>query len=241
MKPLSSDAPLPGLNAPEAMQARPVTTGPEADAARAVSFDRPLVELPGWGDPRLARQVAKATRAGREQGRAEGYAIGWAEGRRAAAERERQEAAQRTAREEATRRHLTGQAQTVLAALATAARTLAEQVTPAWDELVENLLDGALALAAAALDRELAGVDAEVREALRTALRLLPSADVVTVHANPGDLAVLRGPAGTGLPDGVQLVADPTVAAGTVLARTPLHSLPVDLRAALRTAQEVLR
>jgi flagellar assembly protein FliH len=231
---MSELAPMTTLRAPI------VTSGTVADGARAVRFDRPLLDLASWGDPRLARHIAEATRAGREQGIAEGYATGWAQGRRAAAEAERTEVAERAAREEATRRQLAARAQTLLAGLAQAARTLTEQVAPAWDEIVEVLLDGALRIAAASLGRELTAVDAEALEAARTALRLLPSADAVVLHLNPDDAALL-GADVEGLPAGLSVVPDAGIPAGTVIARTAMQTLPVDLRAGLLAAEEVLR
>lgn len=231
-RPLSTDGTSP-------RRAPIVTSGPATDDVRAVRFDRPLVDLPSWADPRLARQLAEATRAARAQGLAQGYAAGWAQGRQAAAEAERTDAATRAEHEEAAHRRLTARAQSLLASLAQAGRTLTEQVAPAWDELVDVLLDGSLRIAAAGLDRELAAVDAEVLEAARTALRLLPTADVLTLHVHPDDVALLG--AGEDLPAGLSIVADVTVAKGTVVARSPLQSLPVDLRAALRHAEEVLR
>lgn len=236
-KPLSSNA----FSTLPAEQRIPVVAPREAaDNARPVRFDRPLVEQPGWADPRIDRQVAEAARAAREQGLAEGYATGWAQGRRAAAEREKAETAERTAREEAHRRALTVRTQGMLAALATAARTLGDQVAPGWDGLVDTLLDGALAIAAAGFDRELTALDAETLQAARTALRLLPSAEAVTVHVNPADLQLFGDAADEALA-GLRLTADAAVPTGTVVARTPLHSLPVDLRAALRAAEEVIR
>ncbi|HEY6795718.1 MAG TPA: FliH/SctL family protein [Kineosporiaceae bacterium] len=217
-----------------------VTSGEAANAARAVNFDRPLVEQPGWADPRIGRQIAEALRAGRQQGLAEGYAAGWAQGRREAAEREAAEAAERAAREEATRRVLAVRTQGALAALARAARTLADDVAPAWSGLVDALLEGSLAIAAAALGRELAAVDADVLEAARTALRLLPHTDTVTLHVHPADVDLFEA-CDAGPLDGVQVVPDDTVERGAVLARTPVHALPVHLRDALRAAQEVLR
>jgi flagellar assembly protein FliH len=218
-----------------------VTSGSETDGARVVRFDRPLVDQPAWADPRMGRQLAEASRAAREQGLAAGYATGWAQGRRDAAAAERADAAARAEREEAARRQQAARAQTLLASLAQAGRTLSEHAAPAWDELVEVLIDGAMGILAAGLGRELSAVDAETLEAARAALRLLPGDDAVTLHVNPGDVPLLGNGEVDGLPDGLTVVADAGVAAGTVVARTPLQSLPVDLRAALRTAEEVLR
>jgi flagellar assembly protein FliH len=217
-----------------------VTSGADADGARAVRFDRPLLDLHSWADPRLARDLAEVSRAAREQGLAEGYAAGWAQGRRAAAETERTEATRREQAAEAVRRQTATRAESLLTALAATARTIADQAAPAWDELVDVMLDGSLRLAGVSLQRELASVDSEVLEATRTALRLLPAGESVTLHVHPDDVALLVDPA-VDLPAGLSVTGDPTVAAGTVVARTPLHSLPMDLRAALRVAEEVLR
>jgi len=220
-----------------------VATGDDADGATAVRFDRPLVEQPGWADPRIARQIAEVSRSARAQGLAEGYAAGWAQGRRAAAEREAAEVAERTAREEATRRALTVRAQGLLVTLAQAARTLADQVVPAWDDLMDVLVDGALSVAAAGFGRELASLDAPALEAARTALRLLPPTDAITLHVHPSDLELFGEPdeGASATFQGVPVVVDPGVAPGAVVARTPLQSLPVDLPAAFAAAEEVLR
>jgi flagellar assembly protein FliH len=243
MKPLSSDATMSDAT----MRQPVVTSGAQADAARAVRFDRPLVEIAGWGDPRVARQVAEATLAGRRQGLAEGYAEGWAQGRRAADARAQEEHAERAEREASTRRQLTSRSQTLLANLAQAGRTLSEQAAPAWDELADVLVEGAVAIAAAAFGRELAAIDDETLEAVRAALRLLPAAEAIALHVHPSDVELLgRDGAGAAtaaqpLPAGLRVVADPAVATGTVVARTCLHTLPVDLKACLRAAEEVLR
>jgi flagellar assembly protein FliH len=237
-----------------------VRSGEAAADVTAIRFDRPLVEHPGWADPRIARQIAEVTRAARERGTAEGYAAGWAQGRRAATEREVAELAERAAREETARRALTARTQAMLATLATSARTLADQVVPTWDGLMDTLLDGAVAVVAAAFGREVAALDGEALEAARLALRLLPPAEALTLHVNPADLELFgedtaeggRGDAAEGgLADGaaerdpafegLRIVPDTTVPAGTATARTALQSLPVDLQAALRAAEEVLR
>jgi flagellar assembly protein FliH len=226
-----------------------VTSGAQADAARAVRFDRPLVESPAWGDPRLARQVSDAARAGRERGLAEGYAEGWAQGRHAAGARAREEAAERAQAAEAVRAQTASRAQSLLAELAQAARALTEQAVPAWNELTDVLVEGALAIAAAGLARELTSIDDRTLEAVRTALRVLPGNQAIELHVHPGDAALLTSPppgagdtaAAPAVPEGVTVVPDADVAAGTVVARTALHSLPVDLLAGIRAAQEVLR
>jgi flagellar biosynthesis/type III secretory pathway protein FliH len=225
-----------------------VATDADAEAARPVRFDRPLVEVPGWADPRVTRQIGEAIRDARLQGKAQGYADGLARAMREARQRERAEAAERATREEATRRALTQRTQEMLASVAQAGRALTAEVLPAWDALVDTLLDGALGLAAAALGRELSAVDAAALEAARAALRQMPATRAeVRLHVNPADLDLF---AGATAPDGdaeenplagLQVEPDPRVPAGTAVARTALQSLPVDVQAALRAAEEVLR
>lgn len=234
--------------------------GAQIRPARLDNQLRRTVIDPTYSDAVLEEIVAQSAREARDAARAEGYAAGWAQGRRAATEREAAELAERAAREETARRALTARTQAMLATLATSARTLADQVVPTWDGLMDTLLDGAVAVVAAAFGRELAALDGEALEAARLALRLLPPAEALTLHVNPADLELFgedtaeggRGDAAEGgLADGaaerdpafegLRIVPDTTVPAGTATARTALQSLPVDLQAALRAAEEVLR
>jgi flagellar biosynthesis/type III secretory pathway protein FliH len=224
-----------------------VASDADAEAARPVRFDRPLVEVPGWADPRVTRQIGEAIRDARAQGKAQGYADGLARAMREARQRERAEAAERAAREEATRRALTQRTQEMLASVAQTGRALTAEVLPAWGALVDALLEGALGIAAAALGRELSTVDAEALEAARAALRQMPATRAeVRLHVNPADLDLFAGI--TAADDdaenplaGLHVEPDPRVPAGTAVARSPLQSLPVDVQAALRAAEEVLR
>jgi len=218
-----------------------VATGDEADAATPVRFDRPLIEQPGWADKRVARHIAQIAKTAREHGVAQGYADGYVKGRRDAMIQARKESAERAAREETQRKALATRAQGMLAALAQASRTLTDQVTPAWESVVDVLVEGAVDVVAAVFGREVAALDAPVLESVRAALRLLPPAEGLAVHVNPEDVALFGADGDAGLPDGVRLEADAGVAPGTAVARTPLQALPIDLQAALRAAVEVLR
>ncbi|HET9657792.1 MAG TPA: hypothetical protein VFP72_20740, partial [Kineosporiaceae bacterium] len=66
---------------------------------RAIRFDQPLQEGAaarlGWADPEIEHRLERAAQQAREQAQSLGYAAGWAQGRQAAAERERLEAAER--------------------------------------------------------------------------------------------------------------------------------------------------
>jgi flagellar assembly protein FliH len=210
---------------------------------RPARFDRPLAHgMSGagssWGDPRIDLIVARAAEEAREAARGSGYAVGWAQGRQAAAEAERVEADRRRAEDAACAQADAVRLEAVLRALDGAAAQVRAASAPAWADLADTLVDGVLELARTVLGRELATVDALLAEQLRIALRTLGEAPGLTVRLNPTDLALVTA---VPMPDGVALVADPSVPAGSVQAQTPTQRLLVDLPAALERAMEVLR
>ena len=258
MKPSSTDPAVPRPRTPgdalpdehahdwaDARPDDPAGNGPRDPAAvRVVRFDRPLrseAESLGWADPRIRQRIQDAAEQAREEAYALGYSAGWAQGRQAAAEQARQEEAER-ARVAARALQAQGErARVLLAELGEAAGQATRSAVPAWTQVADAIADGALGIARAALGRELAAVDAEVADAVRTALRALADADRVTVHVHPADLDLLRGLAADELPDHVRLAGDPTVPPGGVLAATPVQRLLRDLPAAVARAEEVLR
>jgi flagellar assembly protein FliH len=229
---------------PSSSDTRGVADALAGSAVRPVRFERPLhaagpgARTPGWGDAGLDGALAEAVEAARAEGLAQGYAAGWAAGRQAAAEREAAETVERARAAEADRRALAARAESLLAALAAAATSAATAAEPTWDELGDVLADGALALARAALARELASVDADLELRMRAALRLLAGDGRVVVLLAPQDAAAL---AGVRLPEGTELVADAALAPGTVAVRTDARRLLLDVPAAIAAAEEVLR
>ncbi len=213
-------------------------------AVRAARFDRPLAGAEaarlgaGWGDPALDALLADAVEEGRRQGLAQGYATGWAAGRRAAAEREAVETAARAEQAEADRREQARRADQVLASLAAAAATLAGTHAPGYEELADVLTDGALAIARAAVARELLSVDDDLERRVRAAVRELAGDGHLVLHLHPDDAALLAGAA---VPAGAELVPDPAVTRGTVSVRGEVRRLHHDVAAAVAAAQEVLR
>src|SRR4051794_26536685 len=127
--------------------------GIEAPQVRPARFDRPLSGPEaarvgaGWGDPALDAQIAEAVAEGRRHGLAQGFAAGWAWGRRAAAEREAVDAAARAEAAEAERLQERARAEELLSALADATRSVASSAAPEYEELADVLIDGALAVA----------------------------------------------------------------------------------------------
>lgn len=216
----------------------------DAPQVRPARFDRPLSGPQaarlgaGWGDPALDAQIAEATAEGRRHGLAQGFAAGWAAGRRAAAEREAVEAAARAEAAEAERLHERRRAEELLAALADAARSAASVAAPEYEELADVLADGALAVARAALARELSNLDDDLKRRVRTALRALAGDGRLVLRLHPDDLAVIEG---VRLPADAELVADDTLPARAVAVRGEVQRLRLDVPAAVAAAEEVLR
>lgn len=244
-RPASDPAPAPvpaAAPAPASVTASVTASAAEPSVGfRPARLDRPIgrrLLAPGYADPALESMVAAAAGKAQEAARAHGYAAGWAQGRQAAAEQAAAEQQARTARLEQDRREVATRGQALLAALAEAVRREQHAAAPQWHDVADALADGAMALAAAALGRELATVDEPLLEAVRVAVRTLGDPDTVAVHLHPADAATLTL---ADLPAGVRLVPDPEVPQGAVHAQTPVQRLLVNLPAALAAAEEVLR
>ncbi|WP_369069041.1 FliH/SctL family protein [Kineococcus terrestris] len=202
----------------------------------------------------------EAARAQREAARAAGYAEGWAEGMRQASERaaaerlaERQASRASAAAHEAHRAQVLARAEGALLDAADAVRAERE---PTVGALADTVLELALDLAGAVLDREVSLASSPVLEAVQRALRPLDATRPVTVRLHPQDLDALTGPEGPGAhhpsgaalkgPDGgadAQLVTylpDPTLQPGDALARQGDTEVDAGLRASVARALEAL-
>ena len=131
-------------------------------------------------------------RAGFDAGYADGLAAG-----RAAAEAE-QEA--RRAELDAQQAHTA----VLLAAIADAAGRIDARQAAAFGDVAHEVAEAALALAAAVIGREPAIAVTSVAQALA----LVPGAIDPVVRLHPDDVAIVQ------VPDGVRVVADPTVGPG---------------------------
>ena len=137
-------------------------------------------------------QVARPSLAEeRTAAAAAGYAEGWATGRQQALAAAQAEAEQRAMEHAALQAALHQQANSAVAALAQAAHQLHQRHLPVLDEMGETLLDAALSLASAILDRELQGLDDTALLALRRTVSPLPGDGPVRVRLSPADHAEL--------------------------------------------------
>jgi len=201
----------------------------------------PTAPLEGLLHP-LQRAALDAVSAEvRQAARAEGYAVGWAEGRRAAEEAAILEAtAAATARAEEAARSRAVLASAV-EALGAAADTLeARAVVPAGD-LADAIVTGAFELAQTLLGRELQLAADPGLDAIRRALVLLPENRPVTARLNPDDASVCRdGIADAALSRDVLIVADPTVERGGAIVDCDSSRVDAQLGPALERVREVL-
>lgn len=168
-----------------------------------VPIDRGDVARRPDGERRGAEALAWATghRQGYEQGRAEGLEAGRIDGRRSG---------EQVAREEARRGF-----ETAMAGLEAALLARATAQEEAGRALAEQVVELALAVAGAVLDRELAVAADPGAEAIRRALGSLSDRADAVARLHPDDLAALQADPAELAPDRVlQLVADPTVGPG---------------------------
>ncbi|MDQ1293682.1 MAG: flagellar assembly protein FliH [Actinomycetota bacterium] len=200
----------------------------------------------GWADPHLDRLLNEAMARARAQATQEGFTEGLRQGR----ERAAQEAAAQTLRRDQDRfeqgQQLALHVNHLLTALQEAVQQQSEELVPAWDELADALLDGALTIARSALGRELTSLDAQALQALRVAVRSLSGSNDLQVRLNPEDLRILSHATGDDsleavCPVGVHLAPDPQVPRGGVQAQATTKRVKILLSEALARAEEVLR
>jgi flagellar assembly protein FliH len=217
-----------------------IDAGADQVSVRPAHLDRPLRRTtlePTYTDPHLEELVRVAADRARHEARAEGYAAGWSQGRQAAAERAGAERAAIAQQAVLARQAVSAQVRQLLAELAGAAASARAATAPEWIEVADVLAEGALQLAAAALGRELKSIDGAVIKAVKSALRHLAEPAEAVIHLSPNDAAMLADDDSIA----VQVVADPNVPDGSVIALTPAQRLRHDLPAALAAAEEVLR
>jgi flagellar assembly protein FliH len=188
---------------------------------------------------RLAPSVESAA------GYADGYAAGWAAGTRAAARTAALEQ-MRAAEEEVTRiKRRAASCHAAVALLMTAAEAARARTAPVLDEARGTLAAAALVLAEAVLGMELADGATSARAALLRALAVRDDEEVVSIRMHPEDIALLRtglsdGAGVMGIPDGVELAADPGLARGDAVAELADGYLDARLSTALARVRRVL-
>ncbi|WP_330186215.1 FliH/SctL family protein [Dactylosporangium sp. AC04546] len=203
-----------------------------AGAAPSARFDvdlREREELP----PELVAQV-------RAEAEAVGYADGWAQGMREA-QASADEEADRVAAEMAAMADMhRRRVERALQAVGAAAAELERRMVPAAQDVEEQIVATAFALAEAVLGRELRTTTEPGREALARVLALAPSGSPVTVRLNPDDRRTI-GQRELVL-DGrtVSIVEDAGLQPGDAIAICAATTIDARLGPALERVREVL-
>lgn len=190
------------------------------------------------GDRATESTLQGLAETARAAARAQGYAVGWAEGRRAGEEAARAEADAQAQQRAADHARQDLEHQHVAAALREAAQRLERAVAEVCAAVETHVVDVALQLTEAVVDREVALAPDPAADAMRRALALLPEAAAVTVRLNPQDRATVdvddfAGPV-------LRLVDDPTLQRGDAVVETDTSVVDATVGAALARVREVL-
>ncbi|MFC7528114.1 FliH/SctL family protein [Actinoplanes sp. GCM10030250] len=215
----------------------PVIRGAVADSATAARF---AVDL---RNPEPIDN--EATERARQQARTTGYAEGWAQGKRDAAEATEAAAARAHASEQAyEHRRATALAQAVNA-LGRAVTELENQLMPTFTELQEVVLASAFELAEAIVGRTLRDDPERGADALRRAMSAAPEQGGLNVSLHPDDYAMLVGPnpAGDFEFEGrrISLRPDPHLRPGDAVAETGTATVDATIETAMSRVREALR
>jgi flagellar assembly protein FliH len=179
--------------------------------------------------------LAERTRAA---ARAQGYAAGWAEGRRRALDDAQSTRAAQEALAATERVAQLGEQDRLVAALLAAAEQARADFDRRYDALAGQALDLALRIAEEVLQREVGVADDAGADALRRALAPVDPRVTVTVRLNPADHDRLDPGVLEGRP--VTVVADPGVARGDAVAETDDGLVDATVSGALARVREVL-
>jgi flagellar assembly protein FliH len=190
------------------------------------------------GDPATETALQALAERTREAARAQGYASGWAEGRRVALANAQAVEAERTVRHEAEHAAAMDAQRQAAGALGAATDRLVETLHRLAAELSGQAVEVALQVAEAVVGHEIACATDPGGDALRRAMTAVPPLVPVVVRMNPADRARVDL-TGFGGRD-ITLVDDPTLAPGDALVETENGVVDATIAAALARVREVL-
>lgn len=225
-----------------------MSSSPEAGRAHAKSdLAHPELRVANWtrlgGSAVLGDAVTESMLDGlavkaQEAARAQGYAVGWAEGRRAAAEQAAAEEATRVAHHAAAEDRREAEHRAAVDALGRAAEQVRGLLGDLAAAIEEQATDLALALTAEVLGARVASATAA--DVVVRVLQVLPPAPVGRVRLHPS--LVASGAVQDLTERGLEVVADPSLGRADALVEAPDGSV-TDLRVgeAMARVREVLQ
>jgi flagellar assembly protein FliH len=190
------------------------------------------------GDAVTEATLASLADQARDAARAQGYAAGWAQGRRAALESAAAAEVERATRHHAELTELAAEQRTAAAALAVAIDGGNARVQATCEELAAHAVRLGLAVAEAILMREVSVSADPGADALRRAMTRVPAAVPVTVRLHPEDRSQLD----VSVLDGreVSFVDDPSMQRGGAVVETEHGVVDATVEAALARVREML-
>lgn len=227
-----------------------VLRGGAASVARPARMDAELRSSPfapsyavdsRLTDPHLQQVVHTATESAMELGRAEGHVAGYAAGLAVAAAEARVASDSQEQRFADAERQRQERLSTALEVLAGMARSLQQREAVSLADVENVVVDLAVEVARAVLDRELAVSAEPGREALVRALALAPQESAAVVRLHPSDAATLDGIDQLGAGRQITVVPDPSVERGGCIVDTAGRSIDAQVGTALARVAAVLR
>jgi flagellar assembly protein FliH len=188
------------------------------------------------GDAVTEQMLSGIAESARVAAQAQGYAVGWAEGRRAAEEQGRQELAAQQAQFESDQVRRESEHQAALALLRAASEQVRASAGEVCDAVERHAISLAVQVTETILDREL--VAEPGADAVRRALALLPAEPLVRIHLNPEDIRSTDVDAITDL--GATVVPDASLLRGDVVISAEDHIIDGRISTALDRVREVL-
>ncbi|MFL6157589.1 MAG: FliH/SctL family protein [Marmoricola sp.] len=211
------------------------------DPARMTALTFPELRTGAWtrygdqavlGDAVTERTLSALAESTRTAAGSQGYAVGWAEGQRAAREAAEVEAAGVRAAQQAADTRRAAEHAAAVAALNAAAAQLRQATAEVCARVESQASELAWELTQELVGHELSGPGVDV---VRRVLALAPTEDVVRVRLHPADL----GGAAAGLD--LAVVADPALDRGDALVELADQVLDLRLETALTRVREALR
>ncbi|MFS3127096.1 FliH/SctL family protein [Nocardioides sp. Bht2] len=189
------------------------------------------------GDEVTEHTLAALTNAAQAAAQAQGYSVGWADGRRRAAEEAAAESAVTAERNRAAEARRGAQHAAALATLAQAADELRAQIARSCEQIETQATELAVALTRTLLDRELQAAPAV--DAVRRALAVMPEDPTAEVRLSP---TLVAEPVVADLAArGVRIVADANLQPGDALVETDTQVLDLRISAAMARIEAILR
>jgi len=224
-----------------------VLVGADADAATPLVLADRELRSGSWtrhggtavlGDAVTEHALSGLVERAGAAARAQGYATGWAEGRRAAQEEAQRTTAELLAHAEAEQARRDAEHRGAVDALARAAVRLEAAVAQVAARLEAHVTEVAVALTETLLGHELAVAESPGVDAVRRALALAPGEPVVRVRVCPEDAAASGLAAITA---GAVVVADPALRRGDAVVETTESVLDATVSGAMARVREVLQ